>query len=96
MTFQKEEFSTFEKFTLNHKIHLGDNNTFDVCGKNINVFNLPNWISKFIGDVLYVSKLVKNLLLTSQLIKQNFKMEFETIKCWLKSFDSNKVIIIVV
>ncbi len=69
---------------------------FNVCVKDIIVFNLPNWISKCVRDVLYVSKLVQNLLLINQLIEQSFKVKFEAIKRWLKSFDSNKVIIKVV
>jgi hypothetical protein len=60
LTFQKEVLSTFEEFTLNHKVNLGDNNIFDVCGKDTIIFNLPNRISKCIGDVLYVPKLAKN------------------------------------
>ncbi len=59
LTFQKEVLSTFEEFTLNHKIYLRDNNIFDVCGKDTIVFNLPNRISKCVGDVLYVPKLAK-------------------------------------
>jgi hypothetical protein len=55
-------FSTFEEFTLSHKVYLGDNNMLDVCGKDTIVFNLPNRISKCIGDVLYVPKLAKFLL----------------------------------
>jgi hypothetical protein len=35
---------------------------FDVYGKGNIFFNLPNGIFKCIGDVLYVPKLVKNLL----------------------------------
>ncbi len=62
LTFQKEVFSTFEEFTLNHKIYLGDYSTIDVCGKGIVIFNLPNGIFKCIRDVLYVPKLVKKLL----------------------------------
>jgi hypothetical protein len=30
LIFQKEVFLTFEKFSLNHKIYFGNNNTFDV------------------------------------------------------------------
>jgi hypothetical protein len=59
----------------------------DVCGKDNIVFNLLNGISKCIGDVLYVPKLAKNLLSIIQLIEQGFKVEFETTKCWLKSYD---------
>ncbi len=59
LTFQKEVLSTFEEFTLNHKIYLRDNNIFDVCGKDTIVFNLPNKIFKCVGDVLYVPKLAK-------------------------------------
>ncbi len=62
LTFQKEVFSTFEEFSLNHKVYLGDDNMFDVCGKGNIVFNLPNEISKCIGNVLYVPKLKNNLL----------------------------------
>jgi len=51
LIFQKEVFSTFEEFTLSHKIHLGNNNTIDVCGTSTIVFNLPNGISKCIRDV---------------------------------------------
>jgi hypothetical protein len=40
--------------------------------------------------------LAKNLLSISQLKKQGFKVEFETTKCWLKSYDSNKVIVEVI
>jgi hypothetical protein len=58
----KEVFSTFEEFTLNHKVYLENNNMLDVCGKDIIVFNLLNRISKCIGDMLYVPKLVRNLL----------------------------------
>jgi len=47
---------------LSHKVYLGDNNMLDVCGKDTIVFNLPNRISKCIGDVLYVPKLAKKLL----------------------------------
>jgi hypothetical protein len=56
------------------------------------VFNLPNGISKCIGDVLYVLKLAKNLLSFSQLIEYNFKVEFDATNCWLKYFYSNKMI----
>ncbi len=63
LTFQKEVLSTFEEFILNHKINLGYNNMFDVCGKNTIVFNLPNGISMCIGDVLHIPKLANNLLL---------------------------------
>jgi hypothetical protein len=52
-----------------------------VFGKDIIVFNLPNGIFKCIGDVLYVSKLAKNLLSINQLKEQGFKVEFETTKC---------------
>jgi disulfide oxidoreductase YuzD len=38
------------------------------------------------------TKLVKNLLLNSRLREQIFKVEYETILCWLKSCDLNKVI----
>jgi hypothetical protein len=69
---------------------------FDVCGKNTIVFNLPNGISKHIGNVLYIPKLTNNLLSINQLIEQDFMMEFETTKCWLKSFDLNKLIVEVV
>jgi hypothetical protein len=62
LTFQEEVFWTFENFTLNHKVYLRDNNTPDVCGKGIIVFNLPNGISKCIGNVLYVPKLAKKML----------------------------------
>jgi hypothetical protein len=62
LTFQKEVFSTFEEFTLNHKVYLGDNSTLDVCGKGTVVFNLPNGIFKCTGNVLCVPKLAKNLL----------------------------------
>jgi len=62
LTFQKEIFSTFEDFFLNYKVYLGDDNMFDACGKGNIVFNLPNRISKCIGDVLYVPKLANNLL----------------------------------
>jgi hypothetical protein len=62
LTFQKEIFSSFEEFSLNHKVYLGDENMFDACGKGNIVFNLPNGISKCIGDVLYVPKLANNLL----------------------------------
>jgi hypothetical protein len=87
LTFQKEVFPTFEEFILSHKVYFKNNSTFDVCRKDIIVFNLPNGISKCIGDVLYVPKLVKNMLLVSQLIEQGFKVEFEATKCLLKSFD---------
>ncbi len=63
LTFQKEVFSTFEEFTLSHKIYLGDNNTLDECEKGTIVFNLPNGIFKCIEDVLYVPKLAKIMLL---------------------------------
>jgi hypothetical protein len=63
LTFQKEIFSTFEEFTLNHKVYLEGNNMRDVCEKDIIVFNLLNGISKCIGDMLYVPKLVNFLLL---------------------------------
>ncbi len=53
--------------------------TFNVCGKCTIIFNLPNGISKSIGNMLYVSKLAKNLLSISQLIEQGFKVEFEII-----------------
>jgi len=36
------------------------------------------------------------LLLISQLIKLGFKVEIEGTKCWLKYFDSNKVIVKVI
>jgi hypothetical protein len=62
LTFRKEVFSTFEHFTFNHKIYLGDNNTFDVCGTCTIVFNLPNGISNCIGDVLNAPKLAKIML----------------------------------
>ncbi len=62
LTFQKEVLSTFQEFSLNLKVYLGDENMFDVCGKCTIVFNLPNGISKCIGDVLYVPKLTNNLL----------------------------------
>jgi hypothetical protein len=66
---------------------------FGICGKGIIVFNLSNGISKCVGDVLYVLKLTKQLLWISQSIGQIFKMKFEATKCWLKSFDFNKMII---
>jgi hypothetical protein len=56
------------------------------------VFNLPNEISKCIGDVLYVPKLAKNLFSLIQLIEYSFKVEFDATKCWLKYFYSNKMI----
>jgi hypothetical protein len=58
---QKEVFSTFEEFTLSHKIYLGDNSTLDVCKKSNIVFNLPN------GNMLYVPKLANNILSITQL-----------------------------
>ncbi len=67
LTFQEEVFWTFEKFTLNPKIYLGDNSTLDVCGKGIIVFNLPNGISKCIGNVLQVPKLAKKLVSINEL-----------------------------
>jgi hypothetical protein len=85
-----------EEFTLNHLIYVGNNSTLKVCGKNIIIFNFPNGISKHIGNVLYVPKLAKNLLLINQLIEQSFKVEFEATNYWLAFFDSNKVIIEVV
>jgi hypothetical protein len=91
-----EVFSTLEEFTLNHLTYVGNNSTLKVCGKNIIIFNLPNGISKCIGNVLYVPKLAKNLLLINQLIEQSFKIEFEATKYWLAFFNSNKVIIKVV
>ncbi len=78
---------------MNHKVYFENNNIFDVCGKDIVVFNLPNRISKCIGDVLYVPKLAKNCELINQLTKRGFKVDFEATKCWLKSFNSNKVIV---
>jgi hypothetical protein len=78
---------------LNHKVNLGDNNIFDVCGKDTIVFNLPNRIFKCIGDVLYVPKLANNWQSINQLTYKGFKVEFEATKCWLKSFNSNKVIV---
>ncbi len=92
MTLQKVIFSTFEEFIWSHKVYFENNSTLDICGKDIIVFNLPNGIFKCIGDVLYVWKLAKNLLSINQFKEQGFKVEFETTKCWLKSFDSNKVI----
>jgi hypothetical protein len=77
-------------------IYFRNNNTFGICEKGTIVFNLPNGISKCIEDVLYVLKLAKQLLLISQLIKQFFKVKFEVTKCWLKSFDFNKMIVKVV
>jgi hypothetical protein len=68
----------------------------DVCGKDIIVYNSPNGISKCIGDVLYVPKLVKYLLSINQLTKQGFKVKFEATKCWLKFSYSNKVIVEVI
>ncbi len=65
-TSQKEVFSTFEEFTLSHKVYLGDNSTLDVCKKINIVFNLPNGVL-CIGDMLYLSKLAKNVLSISQL-----------------------------
>ncbi len=85
-----------EEFALNHKIYVGNNSTLKVCGKNIMIFNLPNGISKRIGDVSYVPKLAKNLLLINRLIEQSFKVKFEATKYWLTFFDSNKVIIEVI
>jgi hypothetical protein len=35
LAFQKEVFSTFENFPLNHKMYLGNYTTLDVCGKCI-------------------------------------------------------------
>ncbi len=61
----------------------------DVCGKYTIVFNLLNVIPKCIGNVLYVPKLAKTLLSITELIEQGFKVEFETTKCWLKSYDLN-------
>jgi hypothetical protein len=57
---------------------------------------LPNGISKRIENILYVSKLVKNLLPINQLMRQGFKVEFEATKCWLKFSYSNKVIVEVI
>ncbi len=65
LTFQKEVFSTFEEFILSHKVYLENNNMFDVCGKGIIVFNLLNGISKCIGNMLYIPKLVRKLLFIS-------------------------------
>jgi len=77
LIFRKEVFSTFKEFTLSHKIYLEHNNTLDVCETCTIVFNLPNGISKCIGDVLYVPKSAKIMLLIRLLIEQGFKMEFE-------------------
>jgi hypothetical protein len=54
---------------------------------------LPNRISKCVGDVLYVPKLAKIWQSINQLTKIGFKVEFKATKCWLKSFNSNKVIV---
>jgi hypothetical protein len=70
LTLQKEVFSTFEEFIWSHKVYFENNSTLYVCGKDFIIFNLPNGISKCIGDVLDVSKLAKNLLSISQLKKQ--------------------------
>jgi hypothetical protein len=51
-TFQKEVFSTFEEFSLGHKVYFGKNNILYMCGKGNIVFKLSNGISKCIGDVL--------------------------------------------
>jgi hypothetical protein len=90
LTFQKKVLPTFEKFILTHKVYFENNSTLDVCKKDLIVFNLPNGISKCIGNVSYVPKLAKNMLSVSQLIEQGFKVEFDATKCLLKSFDSNK------
>jgi hypothetical protein len=50
-------------------------------------------ISKCIRDVLYVPKLAKNFQSINQLTKKGFKVELEATKCWLKFFNSNKVIV---
>jgi len=59
-------------------------------------FQFAKWISKCIGKILYVSNLAKKMLSINQLIEQGFKVEFEAIKCWLKFYDSNKVIVEVI
>jgi hypothetical protein len=41
LTFQKEVLLIFEEFIFSHKVNLGNNNMFNVCGKNTIVFNLP-------------------------------------------------------
>jgi hypothetical protein len=66
---------------------------FDICGKDIIVFNLSYEISKCIKDVLYILKLAIYLLSINELIQQGSKVEFEATKCWLKSYGSNKVIL---
>jgi len=40
LTFQKEVLLIFEEFIFSHKVNLGNNNMFNVCGKNTIVFNL--------------------------------------------------------
>jgi hypothetical protein len=55
--------------------------------------NYQMGFSKHIGDILYVAKFVKNMLSISQLIEQIFNVEFETNQLWLKSSNSNKVVV---
>lgn len=93
LTFQKEVFSTYEEFTSSHKMYFENNSMLDVYGKNIIVLNLSNDIFKCIRDVLYILKLANNLLSINKLMEQGFKVEFEATKCWLKSSNSNQVIV---
>jgi hypothetical protein len=48
---------------LGHKIYIGDNDINDVCAKNIILFKLSNGFFKCFGDVLYVLKLAKKVVI---------------------------------
>jgi hypothetical protein len=84
LTFQKEIFSTFEKFPLNHKIYLRNNSTFDVCEKALSFSSCQMGLL----CLLEMGRMSQSWQrICYQLIEQSFNVGFEATKCWLKSFD---------
>jgi hypothetical protein len=57
---------------------------------------LGKWDFQMYWRCIVCCKVGKNLLSISQYIEQGNKVEFEAPKCWLESFDSNKLIVEVV
>ncbi len=70
LTFRNEVFSTFGKFTFDHKVYLGDKYTLDVYGKCTIVLKLSNGISKCIGDVLYMSQSWQRIYYSCQFVNR--------------------------
>jgi len=58
----------YQKFTLGHKVYLGDKYTLDMCVGN--ALLLSNGISKCIADVLYMSQSWQRIYYNRQFVNR--------------------------